>query len=235
MPSELTFLRAEDMNELRPAADSQPRRSLIDRDPCEPGGECGLAAKLVKMGERLQVGLLDHVLGLVTVEHDAAGDAIEAAVVLRHDEAQRLLFARQGARREQAFVAPLDLRRYLRRVRAFHPIGPFDALKDKAYRRDHRSSGGAFMLASADRRTLRLRLGGELQPLFLSGGERLRQFLTLRREARRFLRIARESVGRGERLVDAGDQLREFLDARLGGGELAPRLPGVAALRRLLL
>ncbi len=87
------------------------------------------------------------------------------------------------------------------------------------------------MLASADRRALRLSLSRELQPLFLGGGERLREFLTLRREPRRLLRIAREGVGRGERLVDAGDQLREFLDARLGGGELAPRLPRVAALR----
>ena len=82
---------------------------------------------------------------------------------------------------------------------------------------------------------LNFRLRGELQPLFLGDGERLREFLALRREPRRLLRIARESVGRGERLVDAGDQLRELLDACLGGGELAPRLPGVAALRRLLL
>lgn len=77
------------------------------------------------MGERLEIGFLHHVLGLMAVEHDAPSDPVKTAIVARHDKAQRLFFARQSALREQAFVSPLHLWRYSRRLRAFHPMGLF--------------------------------------------------------------------------------------------------------------
>ena len=54
-----------------------------------------IAAKAVQMREGADVGLLHDVLGLAVVAQDAAGEAVEPAVVRLHDRADRRLVAAQ--------------------------------------------------------------------------------------------------------------------------------------------
>src|SRR5262249_28698857 len=59
---------------------------FVEDDAGEPGREPGVAAKAVEIAEGADVSLLYDVLGLGLVADDAAGDAIEPAVMpLNHD------------------------------------------------------------------------------------------------------------------------------------------------------
>ena len=68
-----------------PAA--QPAQRLVHGDPRQPGRKAGIAAKAFQMREGANVSLLHHILGLAVVAQDAAGEAIEPAVVSLHDGA----------------------------------------------------------------------------------------------------------------------------------------------------
>ena len=76
---------------------AQPAQRLVHRDPRQPGRQAGIAAKLAKMREGADIGLLDHVLGLAVVAQDAAGEPVEPAVVGLDDRANRRLVAGQRA------------------------------------------------------------------------------------------------------------------------------------------
>jgi hypothetical protein len=60
---------------------AQPAERLVHGDARQPGRQAGLAAKLLEMRKRADIGLLHHVLGLGIVAQHAAGDPVEPAVI----------------------------------------------------------------------------------------------------------------------------------------------------------
>ncbi len=56
-----------------------------------------IAAEIIEMRERPDIGFLDHVLGLAVVAQDAAGKPVEPAIVGLHDDANGRLVAPAGA------------------------------------------------------------------------------------------------------------------------------------------
>ena len=101
-----------------PAA--QPAQRLVHGDPRQPCRQAGIAAKAFQMREGANVGLLHHILGLAVVAQDAAGKAIEPAVIRLHDGANGRLVA--GQRPPHQFgVAGFD-GRYLRYVGLAHDV-----------------------------------------------------------------------------------------------------------------
>src|SRR5215467_11088650 len=83
---------------------TQPAERLVDNDATEPGAEARRAAERRQVGEAAQIGLLQHVLRFYVIADDAAGKAIEPAVVPLHDRAHRRLVAPQRSR-DQLCVA----------------------------------------------------------------------------------------------------------------------------------
>jgi hypothetical protein len=59
---------------------------LVDGDPREPGREAGASGELYEVRVGADVGVLDHVGGLVVVACDGARGAEEALVVAAHDD-----------------------------------------------------------------------------------------------------------------------------------------------------
>ena len=76
---------------------AQPAQCLIHRDPREPRCKAGVAAKILQMRERADIGLLHHVLGFPVIAQDAAGEPVEFSIVRRDDGANRSLVAPKGA------------------------------------------------------------------------------------------------------------------------------------------
>ena len=92
-----------DPDHVGPALPQTPAR-FVDRDPCQPGEDIRLTAKPGDRAEGAYIGLLQYVLGLVIVTHDAARDAKQTLVAPGHDRAERLAVAGLGAM-DELFVA----------------------------------------------------------------------------------------------------------------------------------
>ena len=74
------------------------------------------------MGERADIGFLDHVLGLAVIAQDAAGDPVEPAIVRLHDGANGRLVAAAGAPDQVGIDgSDRDNLRGLRRLHDGHP------------------------------------------------------------------------------------------------------------------
>ncbi len=70
----------------RRAPPSEPAQRLVERDAGEPSGQLRIAPEAVEMRKGADVCLLNHVLRLGIILQDAAGHAVEPAIVPLHDE-----------------------------------------------------------------------------------------------------------------------------------------------------